>query len=111
MNLSFGGVSPFVITIGSSRNHIQRIGAEGEVIHLHVLTAATDLLPIILIDKGDVPFSIRRLPDLAGTVLMNTAPLSKRFNFEGIVSLCAGAVNRISFTFLEFCTTCRRKNI
>ena len=35
------------------------MGAEGEVIHLHVLTAATDLLPIILIDKGDVPFSIR----------------------------------------------------
>ena len=60
---------------------------------------------------GDVPFSIRRLPDLAGTVLMKTAPLSERFNFEGIVSLCAGAVNRISFTFLEFCTTCRRKNI
>ncbi len=31
---------------------------------------------------GGGPFPVRRLPGLAGAVLMDTAPLSKRFNFE-----------------------------
>ena len=42
---------------------------------------------------GGGPFPIRRLPGLAGAVLMNAAPLSERSNFEGILSRSRGDVN------------------
>ncbi len=51
---------------------------------------------------GGGPFPIRRLPGLAGAVLMNAAPLSERFNFEGIVSLLRKAVNRKVKIFGKF---------
>ena len=58
---------------------------------------------------GGVPFPLRRMPDLAGTVLMNPAPLSQRFNFEDILSLPADTVNRISRERGDFCIN-RREN-
>ena len=42
---------------------------------------------------GGGPFPVRRLPGLAGAVLMNAAPLSERSNFEGILSRSRGDVN------------------
>ena len=42
---------------------------------------------------GGGPFPVRRLPGLAGAVLMNAAPLSERSNFAGILPRSPGDVN------------------
>ncbi len=52
---------------------------------------------------GGVPFLLRRLPGLAETVLMNTAPLSKRFNFDRILSRFRETVNRFSKENSKIC--------
>ena len=57
---------------------------------------------------GGGPFPTRRLPGLAGAVLMNAAPLSERSNFEGILSRSRGDVNaRFQKNAKNFADLCR----
>ena len=40
---------------------------------------------------------------------MNLAPLSKRFNFEGIIPPERSAVNGQNWKYWKFCASCREK--
>ena len=57
---------------------------------------------------GGAPFPLRRLHDQSRRVLMRTAPLSKRFNFESILTRKCRDVNAHLHHDDELCRECQK---